>query len=71
MNRGALFASQSRYDDTLAVWEQAARISEKLGDQRGLAMTAMNRGSVFGLLSRYEDALTAYKHALDGRTNRA
>jgi tetratricopeptide (TPR) repeat protein len=53
-----------RYDEAAADYEEGIRGAEKLGDQRGTAVTRGNLGTVRLYQKRYGEALESFKEAL-------
>jgi tetratricopeptide (TPR) repeat protein len=63
-NRGAALIGLKRYDEALAVYEDAAALFRELGDRRAEGETLNNRGAALIGLRRYDEALAVYEDAV-------
>ena len=57
--------SQSRYEEALIWYEKAIKITERIGDQAGLAATYSNIGLIHYVQGNYQEALKWYEMSIE------
>jgi tetratricopeptide (TPR) repeat protein len=60
---GMIYHGQSRYDEAVTIYQESLKITEELGDKRGIAITLGQLGNVHYAQGRYDEAVTMYQES--------
>jgi tetratricopeptide (TPR) repeat protein len=62
--RGAVLQTMGRYPEAINAYQRAQKISEELGDQRGMAIVLNQMGTLYAYINRTEEAVASHQQAI-------